>query len=326
MFDIIGDIHGYASHAEALLIKLGYRKSHGAYRHPQRQVLFLGDLVDRGPEQVETIDLVRRMVDAGSAVVVMGNHELNAIAYVTPDPKRDGHFVRANTKRNRSQHISFLEQVGEGSSLHRELIDWFKTIPVFFDAQFNAIHACWNNDAIAQLKPLLNSDNSFKEQAWALVSTKGSEYYQSCELLLKGPEIDLPKGITYNDKDGISRGRCRLRWWDIDAKTYSTAALVPRATQGLLPHDLVDPSLLFTYDQKTPLFVGHYWMTGSPQKLSNHVACLDYSIGKGTNGGKLCAYRWDGESTIDDNKFVWIEAGVEPSINNPLVYTQNIEP
>jgi hypothetical protein len=47
-------------------------------------------LIDRGPKQLATVDLVRRMVEAGSARGVMGNHEFNAIAWATPDPEHPG--------------------------------------------------------------------------------------------------------------------------------------------------------------------------------------------------------------------------------------------
>ena len=66
-YDIIGDIHGQIEKLEALLQKLGYRIKDGAYRNPEgRMAVFLGDLVDRGPGQVEVINIVRNMIEAGS--------------------------------------------------------------------------------------------------------------------------------------------------------------------------------------------------------------------------------------------------------------------
>ncbi|MEG0186401.1 MAG: metallophosphoesterase, partial [Stenotrophomonas sp.] len=77
--DIIGDIHGQAGKLKALLKHLGYRERMGAWRHPERSARFVGDLIDRGPGQLETLDIVRRMIDAGSAEAILGNHEFNAI-------------------------------------------------------------------------------------------------------------------------------------------------------------------------------------------------------------------------------------------------------
>jgi protein phosphatase len=84
-FDIIGDIHGCCDELELLLEKLGYVTrnvetryiaSLQTYCHPEgRKALFLGDLVDRGPRILDTVKLVKNMVEAGAAICVPGNHE-----------------------------------------------------------------------------------------------------------------------------------------------------------------------------------------------------------------------------------------------------------
>ncbi|MFD9463943.1 polynucleotide kinase-phosphatase [Streptomyces sp. NPDC060027] len=71
-FDIVGDIHGCASELEALLGKLGYVD--GA--HPDgRTAVFVGDLVDRGPDSPGVLRRVMSMVGSGNALCVPGNHE-----------------------------------------------------------------------------------------------------------------------------------------------------------------------------------------------------------------------------------------------------------
>ncbi len=79
-FDIIGDVHGCFDELQTLLEKLGYRlsQSQGRYHleHPQnRKVIFLGDLVDRGPNTPDVLRLVMDARDEGTALAVMGNHE-----------------------------------------------------------------------------------------------------------------------------------------------------------------------------------------------------------------------------------------------------------
>ena len=81
-YDVIGDVHGHAGVLRGLLAKLGYVER-GAYRHPERQAVFVGDLIDRGPEQLATLRIVRSMVDAGDTLAVLGNHEFNAVAWAT---------------------------------------------------------------------------------------------------------------------------------------------------------------------------------------------------------------------------------------------------
>jgi protein phosphatase len=78
-FDIIGDIHGCADELMRLLMRLGYRRAspRGPYRHPRgRRAVFVGDLVDRGPQVVRAARIVMRMTAVGSAFCVPGNHEV----------------------------------------------------------------------------------------------------------------------------------------------------------------------------------------------------------------------------------------------------------
>lgn len=71
-FDVIGDIHGCSSELETLLGKLGYVD--GA--HPEgRTAVFVGDLVDRGPDSPGVLRRVMSMVSDGNALCVPGNHE-----------------------------------------------------------------------------------------------------------------------------------------------------------------------------------------------------------------------------------------------------------
>lgn len=83
-FDIIGDIHGCYDELLDLLARLGYQRDDeaGMRHHGGRRVIFLGDLVDRGPKIVETVTLVRRMVATGQALCVPGNHDVKLTRYV----------------------------------------------------------------------------------------------------------------------------------------------------------------------------------------------------------------------------------------------------
>jgi len=77
-FDIIGDVHGCYDELVGLLTELGYEISEDGSNasHPDgRRAVFLGDLVDRGPNTPGVLRLVMGMVAAGSALCVPGNHE-----------------------------------------------------------------------------------------------------------------------------------------------------------------------------------------------------------------------------------------------------------
>ncbi len=107
-YDVIGDVHGNVDKLAGLLRKLGYSCQNGIWGHPTRTAIFLGDFVDRGPSQVATYRLVRAMIDHGKALAVMGNHELNAIAFRTPFS--EGGYLRQHTPKNIAQHKAFLDE------------------------------------------------------------------------------------------------------------------------------------------------------------------------------------------------------------------------
>jgi len=319
-YDIIGDIHGHAEALQTLLRSMGYTERQGAWRHPERQAIFVGDFIDRGPRQIEAVEVAMRMVQAGSAQAIMGNHEFNAIAWFLPDPAQPGEYLRPHHSlkygdKNFQQHKAFLKEVN-GTPRHQEIIDWFLTLPLWLKLDgIRVVHACWHQDFMRFLTEngLVNGrlTTDMMVQACreplheAEKDTPAPSVFKAVEALTKGLEIPLPPPHTFVDKDGHRRDRVRVRWWDRQAVSYQQAALLDDDARAQLPDMPIAAHNLIGHDGATPVFVGHYWATGIPQLLSPKVACVDYSIGK---GGKLVAYRWDGEPLLDPAKFHWVGA------------------
>lgn len=317
-YDIIGDIHGHADELEALLASLGYRETRGAWRHPSRQAIFVGDFIDRGPRQIETVELVRRMIDGGSALAVMGNHEFNAVAWFLPDPEEPWEYLRKHHspkygEKNRQQHHAFLAAV-EGTPRHEEMIRWFLGLPVYLDLPgLRIVHACWHPGHLAFLRPHLTHDNCLTVDKMAEAAREpvndgdknstAPTVFTAIETLLKGIEARLPAPHTFRDKDGHERNQVRIRWWDNNATSFRDAAMLPEDERSAFPQEPVPSHALIGHDEGKPVFVGHYWLTGAPVLLSNKVACVDYSVAK---KGKLVAYRWDGETELDGGKLHWV--------------------
>ncbi len=307
-FHIIGDIHGHAEKLTALLRKLGYQQRQGAWRHPSASAIFVGDFIDRGPKQLETLDIVRRMVDAGSARAIMGNHEFNAIAWHTPDPDAPGEYLRTRSgskgAKNRHQHQAFLTELQDKPAQHAEVIAWFKTLPLWLDLPcLRVVHACWHEPHMQTLRPLLTPDHQFTDQALLQASREGTPAFIAAETLLKGIEIPLPPGHSFHDKDGHVRHNVRVRWWDPSARSYRHLALVhDPAVLAKLPDTPVPEGDLPPLTTK-PLFFGHYWMTGTPTPLGpeHSAACVDYSAG---SQGPLVAYRWERDGHLCAEQFV----------------------
>lgn len=307
-YDLIGDIHGHSVPLRELLEKLGYAETDGVYRHPDRQVIFLGDFIDRGPDQRGVLEIVRPMIDEGAALSVMGNHEFNAIAYHTLDPDDHNRHLRVHFEKNRKQHEAFLE-VFEGKSDYAETIEWCRTLPLWLELDgIRVVHACWDEALMRLIQNKHPSVNEYlDDDLLVAASRKGSEEYEAVETLLKGKEIELPNGQSFFDKDGNARHNVRIRWFDGEATTYQAAFLGPDNARSHIPEDPIGADHIIQYSHDDPpVFVGHYWLDSEPRMLAPNVACLDYSVAA-KSGGKLVAYRWDGEQELSDEKFLFVE-------------------
>ena len=306
-YDIIGDIHGYSLTLVKLLTELGYALADdGVYRHAERKVIFLGDFIDTGPGQREVISIVRAMVAAGGALSVMGNHEYNAIAYATID-EASGTHLRPHSDKNRQQHAAFLDAYTDDPAAYHDVIQWFRTLPLWLDlGDVRIIHACWDKAVIEDISKLQHGDTVLSDNLLHASCHVHSWQFDAIETILKGKEAPLPEGIHFHDKYGNVRRNMRIRWWDRFARTYRQAFLGSELTRVHLPEDEIagDYTIDYSHDEP-PVFLGHYWLEGRPALLAPNIACTDYSVAK--PGGKLVAYRWDGESRLDDNKFVSVD-------------------
>jgi hypothetical protein len=311
--DVIGDVHGCADKLTGLLRTLGYSEIGGTFRHPDRTAIFVGDLIDRGPQQVEVLSIARSMVEAGAAHVLMGNHEFNAVSYVTPDPSEPDTFMRPRTgpkgPKNRSQHAQFLRQIGEDSILHRETIGWFKTLPLYLDlGPIRVIHACWHDASVKAMHDLCEPGRPLDDGFFVDANRTDNPLYELIETTLKGPEVALGTYGPYLDKEGNVRSDARIRWWDTSATTLRELAEIPGGSLTPagnplpdLPDEPVASATRFRYASKVPAFFGHYWFRGTPRVTGPTTSCLDYSA---VAGGPLVAYRWEGEDTLSDDHLV----------------------
>lgn len=311
-YDIIGDIHGCADLLAALLVRLGYREQDGCFRHPRRQALLVGDFIDRGAQNFQTLRMVKAMVEGGAARAVMGNHEYNALCYHTGDEK--GTFLREHSEKNINQHRRVLEEIHRcGRQEWPAYLSWFKTLPFFLELDgLRLVHACWDEEKIRYLKGQADVNSPISDDFLRRSADKGTAEFAAVDMVLKGREVDLPDGLSYEDKDGHLRRRVRVRWWltPSELKEARSFADITRAPPGVLNRlrnfklslkgDLPFPGYS---EQESPVFFGHYWFRGRPQILSVNSLCLDYSA---VLGGHLCAYRWQGESRLNSKNLVYV--------------------
>jgi hypothetical protein len=287
--DIIPDIHGQAEKLRLALKNLGWRRNGTTWVHPEpdRQIVFLGDFIDRGTENGAVIRIVRELMDAGRAQAIMGNHELNALHYHTADPDT-GAPLRVHDNDNRDQHESFLKEFPLGAPHTKDVLDWMRGLPLFIETDgFRAVHAAWIQPAIDDLRRQ-TGDGALSEDQLIRAGRKGDVIYDLAEAVAKGPEARLPHPYSFFDKGKKERHHVRVKWWNGDARNWREIAMsVPDI--NALPDTSVPGSLLrATYPVgDKPVFFGHYWMSGEPELQSANALCLDYSAG---TDGPLVTY------------------------------------
>ncbi len=295
MHDIIPDIHGQFDKLVHALRRLGYRERNGAWRHsdPGRICIFLGDFIDRGPRNADVIKLVRAMLDAGTAQAVMGNHELNAIHFHTRHPD-NGAPLREWSAKNLRQHQSFLAEFAPGSAATDEVIGWMRSLPLYLEHDgFRAVHACWDESRITALEAI-SSAGVLSEEQLLRAAVPTDPLNDLVETITKGPELRLPDGHSFADKDGNIRTEVRIKWWNGKGRRWADIAMsVPDGAAlpaGSLPADIAET--VYSETAK-PVFFGHYWLTGQPVLQAPNALCLDYSAGK---NGPLVSYQMNGDA------------------------------
>jgi len=119
-FDVIGDVHGCRAELETLLGRLGYQitrdragQPDGAVPPAGRTAVFLGDLVDRGPDTPGVLRLVMGMAAAGHALAVPGNHENKLVRALAGKNVQVGHGLAETLSQLAGEDEAFRSQVAE---------------------------------------------------------------------------------------------------------------------------------------------------------------------------------------------------------------------
>ncbi|EMD21984.1 polynucleotide kinase-phosphatase [Amycolatopsis azurea] len=109
-FDVIGDVHGCREELDQLLTELGYVDG----VHPEgRTAVFVGDLVDRGPDTPGVLRRVMAMAEAGSALVVCGNHEQKLVRALNGRNVKVAHGLAESLEQLSAQDDDFRAKARE---------------------------------------------------------------------------------------------------------------------------------------------------------------------------------------------------------------------
>lgn len=303
-YDIIGDVHGCHLELTRLLTAMGYRQREGVWRHRSRLAVFVGDLVDRGPEIEDVLETVAAMVDAGAAECILGNHERDLIYWHTLNKK--GRPIREHDKGRAEQLKATHDQLGMKSRAIRKWVAWLRTRPILFErAGLRVVHGAWNENAANFWRGKTLADSALLEQ----LADKHSKPSSYLGRLLFGPVIAF-KG---QDKEGKPKTHnIRARWYvrptELAAPTLWHAAFQRRKRWPHNPLTAEESKLLWGYPRNAPpVITGHQSLPikAPLRPLRPNVGCVDYSA---VYGGRLCAYRWSGEARLLTENFVAVPA------------------
>ena len=300
MYDIIGDVHGYATLLKKLLKTMGYAKTNGVWKHPVRTAIFIGDFINRGPEIRETIQIIRQMTEAGYALTILGNHEYSAVLYHIKDS--GGMYLSRHIAGNRTQIRSTLTAFKGFELEWREHLKWFRTLPFFIDlGEIRIAHAYWNDEEIRYLGSFLPAGRlkkDFLRTTHELQHPAAAIIYK----ILKGLEYHCPQDLILKCSKGMSRTIFRMNWWESPLnKTFRKLSF---GNKFILPEYTVPIEIAPSFEpystDKPPVFMGHYCLSDGAAIVQSNICCVDSCVGT----GQLTAYRWSGEKILTKKNLI----------------------
>lgn len=304
MYDIIGDVHGYASLLKKLLLQIGYSKNESGYSHPSRKAIFVGDFVNRGPEIRKTIRIIRKMVENGNALAIIGNHEINAIIYYLKD--KDGLPLIKSPGKNFLALYKTINQFSEFSEEWKSHRKWMSELPLYLDlGDIRIVHACWSDSAIETIK-MAESEGKSRDSIFRKVYKKPKlPVSKSVLILTKGIDYKMPGDLKIINNKGVSPQSFRMRWWEeplgktFEEMSFDSKFVLP---QYEIPKQIAPRNI--PYPENEPIvFFGHYCRHDGPYLVKPNLCCVDSCIA-GTK--VLTAYRWNGERVLDENNLVQV--------------------
>ena len=325
--DIVGDVHGEIEALLSLLHRLGVDPER---RTAARPLVFVGDLVDRGPDSVAVVQLVERLAEAGLAQAILGNHELNLLA---GDHKEGNGWFRA-CEVDHWQHEgdarpfrSRLATDDERTTIRRFL----KTLPLALEREdLRVVHACWREEA-ARVLPreadpaALAAD--FEAAIRARLAAAGIPEQAKAERKeFAGLRVEAIKPTRHLAAVAEEEGALQR---DNPVKILTSGLEVPVAPGT---HFFTGGKWRFLQRDRwweravdRPTVIGHYWRRRSapiagkvdvwddvhPYAWAGQVYCVDYSVGRrfterhhGVRAGfasGLAALRWPERVVVFDD-------------------------
>lgn len=302
--DLIGDVHGEIEALERLLVRLGVE---GNTHTQQRRLVFVGDLVDRGPDSPAVVRRVRGLVEAGVAQVVVGNHEVNLLSGAEKEGngwwfgQDDAAHVETPSGEQRFPFPSVSIDPAERASMEA----WLATLPVALEREdLRVVHACWHGASVDALRnrdgslgaAMLEYDGRVHDalRARGVLATAKAEEAEFAMLKVKScrPTRELPAVAEMTEAEQNDNPLRRL--------TSGEEVAIP-----LGEYEMIGGRYRVTkrarwwerYADEAAVVVGHFWRSTSDAVNAHspvwagvpayaalgprrNVFCIDYSVGR----------------------------------------------
>jgi hypothetical protein len=299
--DIVGDVHGELDALMSLLAAAGYDEEG---LHPDgRALVFVGDLVDRGPDSPGVVGLVRKLIQAGRAQAILGNHELNLLR----GERKQGNdwFWGEGTHHD----AKFAPFVSAHPDEREDMLTFFGSLPLMLSrSDLRVTHAAWHSPSVARLEVVGDSDgfdSLFQRLDAEADSTLIAGGWTEREKAEKSawrhhfgdPTVSMPMldAVGHMDEWRQMLNPIRVLTSGLERKTHKPffASGQWRFAERVRWWD--------EYAEETPVVVGHYWRQflpldraalgkGDPDLFDDiapaawlgprgKVFCIDYSVG-----------------------------------------------
>lgn len=266
--DIIGDIHGEIDVLHALLHRLGYF-SDGS--HPEgRRLIFVGDLVDRGPDSPAVVALVRQLVANERAQCVLGNHEVNILlGRHKPDNVWFFHH-----ELSAGHPAAARPQVWIEPAQREPILSFFADLPLALERpDVRVVHACWDDAMIAHVRQANHTEQLYRTHQAHIeeeirqrglsgsLATLARQNENPVKLLTSGREARADEPF---EAMGQMRHERRVAWWQ---EYEGPLCVFGHYWRILLPHEVDGDRLFIGVARNAALGRGA-------------AMCVDYSVGK----------------------------------------------
>jgi len=285
--DIIGDVHGECGTLCKLLDRLGHD---GNGNHPDgRRLVFVGDLIDRGPDSPGVVRLVRHMIGRGRAQCILGNHEINILK---GDRKHGNHWVNGEPEVIRKDEAAVSFQVLADPSFRQEVLDFFGTLPLCLTRDdLVVVHACWDPASVERLRSYegsaVQASNKFDQEIQDKINRENIDDKDEIDLLKQNmnPVKVLTSGIEGRAPEpffagGKLRNLDRVRWWDTYEATDKRLIVIGHYWRRFL--DEVLPEVDQIHPKGFHPTGADMFPNSAPQDLlgpCKNVMCIDYAVG-----------------------------------------------